>query len=152
MDFESIFKTVKDSFCSLWSFKIRGETLELITPYSTTNFKFISIFVTEKNGRFIATDGGWLLNGEYDTDISLNDEYFRRIFDYYSVLYDLQSTEQGETTLYYKTCSKLELLPNLVHDLSVFLSAAINASLLEVGEIKEIIEKERFNREVDTYL
>ena len=41
-----IFEIVRTAFNSLWKMRMRGDTLEIITPFATTNDKFVSIFVS----------------------------------------------------------------------------------------------------------
>ena len=43
-----IFEIVRTAFNSLWKMRMRGDTLEIITPFATTNDKFVSIFVSKR--------------------------------------------------------------------------------------------------------
>jgi hypothetical protein len=63
--FESLFHEVARDYSALWDFKFRGATLEIITPHSTISNKFVSVFLTEREGEFIVSDGGYLHTGEY---------------------------------------------------------------------------------------
>ena len=40
-----IFNAVKSDFCELTTYKVRNNSIEIITPFSTLNNKFISVFV-----------------------------------------------------------------------------------------------------------
>ena len=71
-----IFEIVRTAFNSLWKMRMRGDTLEIITPFATTNDKFVSIFVSIRKNGYVVNDGGWLANGFYDCDLPLfNDIY-----------------------------------------------------------------------------
>lgn len=147
-----IFENIKESFCSLWSFKIRGKTLEIITPYSTTTQKFISIFITQQEDKFIVTDGGYLLSGDYETTPDYNDDIFMRIFNHYESFYEINNKEINNNIFYYKSTQNENLIPNLVYDLTNFLSNIISASQIQFTDQKEREEKETFRRAADNYL
>ncbi len=147
-----IFYNVKESFCSLWSFKVRGKTLEIITPYSTTNFKFISVFVTQQRDELIVTDGGWLACGEYEIKPDFDDEIFMKIFNHYETFYEINKLDNSSNTYYYKTTNKVDLVPNLVYDLTNFLSSILSTSQIQFLDQKEKEEKENFGKMADSYL
>lgn len=42
---EQLFRDIKTDFNSLWSFNLRGETLEILTPFSTMTGNIISVFI-----------------------------------------------------------------------------------------------------------
>ena len=55
MNMESIETLVKGDFAGILTFKRRGETLEVITPYAMSNNDVVSVFVTERDGEFVCT-------------------------------------------------------------------------------------------------
>ena len=65
MIFQEIYDDIVSSFGSLWQTKVRGNTLEIITPFASTNHKFVSVFLTKNQDEYIVTDGGWLSGNEY---------------------------------------------------------------------------------------
>ncbi|MFZ1528997.1 MAG: hypothetical protein WAT19_09620 [Ferruginibacter sp.] len=152
MNLQEIFENIKESFCSLWTFKSRGRTLEVITPFSTTNSKFISVFITEQEEEMIVTDGGWLMNGEYSVVPDLDDEVFIKIFNHYQSQYEIELLQNDLNNFYYKKTKKQELIPNLVYDLSNFLSNVISTAQIQFQDEKEKIERESFSKEADGYL
>ena len=44
---ERVFCNISSDFSSLWKYKLRGETLEIVTPFSTLTGSFISVFLTQ---------------------------------------------------------------------------------------------------------
>lgn len=153
MNMNHVFENVKESFCSLWTFKLRGKTLEIITPFSTTTFKFISLFITERDDQIIVTDGGWLTTGEYLTNIDWDDDIFLKIYHHYESLYEIRTLEHVEGLKYYfKSTSNIDLVPNLVYDMCHFLSAIISTSQIPFQEQKEKEERENFRKLADSYL
>lgn len=152
MNMNEIFLNVKESFCSLWTFKVRGNTLEIITPYSTTNSKFISVFITRQREKFIVTDGSWLLKGEYEIIPDLEDEIFMKIFNHYETSYDINKLEDKSGIFYYKFTLDIDLIPNLVYEMTNFLSSVLSASQIQFIDPREKEEKERFGKIADSYL
>lgn len=70
MIFENIYTDITKAFGNLWKTKQRGNSLEIITPYATTNNRFISVFLTQQGSDYVITDGGWLKSGIYDVMFS----------------------------------------------------------------------------------
>jgi len=149
---QAVFNNIKDTFCSMWSFKERGNTLEVITPYATTNLKFISVFITKQNGFFIITDGGYLEDSEYDLVPDIEDGLFMRVFHHYEDFYEIKSLEHQNRKIYFKKTKKEELIPNLVYDLANFTSAIINTSQIQFISKEEKEAKESFRKKADNYL
>src|SRR5690349_18316430 len=126
---KDITEIVKSDFGALWNCRQRGNSLEIITPFSTTTQKFVSVFITYRDGAFVVSDGGWL-SGELDLyeipevdgiDCDLHLEFFGHAFGIKSLI----SGENGEK-FFYKKAANEKLLSNAVYDLSNFLSSVIN--------------------------
>jgi hypothetical protein len=83
MVFEEIYNDIKNAFGQLWTFKERGKSLEIITPYTTTTQKFISVFLSYKDDEYIVSDGGWIDNGFYENTFNLEDDIYRKIAHHY---------------------------------------------------------------------
>ena len=68
---EQLFRDIKTDFNSLWSFNLRGETLEILTPFSTMTGNIISVFLTMREDRFIVSDGQRLVQSisQYNFEI-----------------------------------------------------------------------------------
>src|SRR4051812_28375131 len=49
---------IREEFCALWSCSQIGETLEIVTPYLMPDSRLFVLYVTERNDRLIACDGG----------------------------------------------------------------------------------------------
>jgi len=148
----AIFKNIKEEFCSLWTFKERGETLEIITPFATTSNKFVSVFLTFKNKEFIISDGGWLSDNSYETIPDFEDDVFTKVFAYYKNFYDIKSVKANELEYYFKKTEKKELIPNLIFDIANFVSAISNSSQIQFIDIKEKEERARFQRQASDYI
>jgi hypothetical protein len=148
----SIFKNIKEEFCSLWSFKERGATLEIITPYATTTDKFVSVFLTVRNKELIVSDGGWLSDNSYESSLDFDDDIYVKVFEYYRTFYDVQTVNANTLDYYFKKTEKQELVPNLVFDVANFIGAVLSSSQIQYTDIREKEENSRFNKQANSYL
>jgi hypothetical protein len=149
---ESVFEHIVKSYNSLWNCKVHGDSIEVITPSSTTNDMFVSVFVTRKEGEYIVTDGGWISDGYYDVVIPENTPCFDRVFSHYYNFYRIKDTEGKGKRFYYKKTSDVNLVPNLVYDLSGFISAVVSSSLITFTDEKETDNILRFRRQANNFL
>lgn len=149
-----IFQTIKDDFCSLTTYKLRGESLEIITPFSTLNNKFVSVFIKEIEGKYVISDAGWTDLNYYDVSISEeSDDIIQRIFTYYQQSFGISITPDKAGTLhYFKTCSNPRDIPENVFDLANFVVGAVNSLGIRYKDEKEEKERETFRQDANTFL
>jgi hypothetical protein len=155
MENTEIINLIKSSFCNLTSVKIRNNFIEIITGYSTINFKFISVFIHKnKNGKYIISDYGWLDQNYYE--ISFNDEQVEiseRIKQSYLYTYNIKQTEDAQKNIfYYKSTDNISNIASLVFDMANFLVGVINAYCLRYKDEKDETEKENFRIEANNFL
>ena len=150
---DDIHKEIINSFGSLWKFKERGDSLEIITPYATTNDKFISVFLTKQGKDYIVSDGGWIHTEVYE-NVSENEAVcFQKIHYHYLDSYDIQTTaDKSKVKFYYKKTNSPIAIPSLVFDLANFVSAIVSASFVSFEDAKEKEERENFRRKANSYL
>jgi len=149
----AIFEGLKSSFNALWQYKVRGNSIEVITPYSTTNDMFISVFITERDNEFIVSDGGWLSDGTYETMIDFNDDCYIKLYYHYESYYDIKSTiDRGGNTHYYKKTKNYRTISNIVYEVANFISAVVSCSFVQFQDIAEKQEKEFFTREANSFI
>ena len=53
-----IIEEIIKAFSSLWKIKQRGDSIEIITPVTTSNDSFVSFFLTRRGDEYVVTDGG----------------------------------------------------------------------------------------------
>src|ERR1035437_7186742 len=99
MMFENIYKEIITSFGSLWNFKERGQSLEIITPFATTSHKFISVFLTERDGTFIVSDGGWIEQGAYSNTFDRAIDCYNKIVLHYQGSFNVKEVKSNEGIL-----------------------------------------------------
>jgi hypothetical protein len=149
---DAIFNHIVQSYNSLWKCRTHGNSLEVITPSSTTNDTFVSVFITKKGDEYIVADGGWINSEYYGTDISINSPCYDRLFAYYYNFYQIKETQGKGTTIYYKKTTDKKLIPNLVYDLSGFISSVVSASFIGFVDEKEVEVEKRFRKQANDYL
>ena len=149
---EDIIKIIIASFSSLWKVKKYGKTIEIITPFFTTNDCFVSVFLTEREGYYIITDGGWISENYYNNFFDSDDESYLRLFTYYKEQYSIRETESNNKIYYYKTTMKKELVPNLVLEVSNFISTVVSSSFIKFQDDKDKDLQKRFRTQVSNFL
>lgn len=149
---EDIFDIIKETFNSLWSVKKYGKTIEIVTPLFTTNDCFVSIFITERNGRYIVTDGGWISDSYYNNFFDNDDEYYQKLFTFYKERYLINETESKSRTYYFKSTDKKELVPNIAFEMTSFISAVVSSSFIKFQDNKDSDLQKRFGSHVNNYL
>lgn len=154
MKYQEIFEKIQKGFCGLTKFKVRNNTLEIITAFSTVNNKFISVFITFLEDKIVLTDNGWLHQNYYNTPtIEESEDLIKRVTLFYMQTYNIKVTEDSDTVFYYyKSTMNYDQIPSLVFDMANFLVGVINASCIPYIDEKEIKERETFKKDVNDFL
>ncbi|MDO7170838.1 hypothetical protein [Mariniflexile sp. AS56] len=149
-----IFNAVKSDFCELTTYKVRANSVEIITPFSTLNNKFVSVFVKDLHDQIIVSDGGWIDLNYYEVSINEESEaIIDRVSSYYQQNYQIKSTADKTGTLfYYKSCKNKEDISSAVFDLSNFIVGVVNALGITYKDEKEEKEKETFRQDANSFL
>ncbi len=151
MIFENIYNDVINSFGSLWNFKERGNSLEIITPFATTSHKFISVFITKQGEDFIVSDGGWIADGGYSNTFDRNIDCYAKIILHYIDNFDVRETNNLTGAPYfYKKIGKQIAVPSLIFDMANFISSLVSLSGVEYEKEKKSIDL--FSKSANDYL
>lgn len=146
---EQIFHHIVSSFQSLWKMKDYGTSIEIITPQATTNDNFVSVFITKRGNDFVVTDGGWIEGGMYDCEPDHNNMAYQRLFNYYISSREVHVTEAKGQKFYFKKITDEQLIPNLVFDMTQFITAVVSA--IDVPFVPEK-DMNTFRRSARTFL
>lgn len=152
MIFDNIYTDITKAFGNLWKTKQRGNSLEIITPYATTNNRFISVFLTKQGSEFVITDGGWLKSGVYDVMFSDENCFLKVYFHFLNALEIKEVLGQNKQTYYYLKTENAIDVPSKVFDLAMFIQNMVNVCEIEFSDKKEKETKERFQSKVNEYL
>lgn len=148
---EEIFNIIQTSFSSLWNLRMRGETMELITPFATSNNLFISLFISRREDYFVVSDGGWMSDGVYQTRLP-DDPMFDRLFSFFQEECDINSVHSNGKIFYYKTTDDIRLIPNLVFDMAEFARSVISGSFIQFQAERELKAQNRYSRKATEFL
>lgn len=152
MNFNDIFNEIKKSFGGLWQSKQRGNSFEIITPYATTNNKFISVFLTKQGNDYVITDGGWINGGIYDILPNHDETTFIKILYHFQCSFDIKEIESEGIIYYYTKANNLIDIPSRVLSFSTFVQNIISISELDFETKTEKETKKRFFSKANEYL
>lgn len=130
---DKILDEIIRTFSSLWKMKKKGESWEIITPVPTSNDMFVSVFLTVRGNDYIVTDGGWIDSGAYDID-EVSTSVYNKILKYYIETYHIKSIKAHNLEYYYKIVDNPLFIPNLVFDVSAFISSIVSTSCAEIAQ------------------
>jgi hypothetical protein len=142
-------------FGTLWKCRQRGDTLEIITPFSTATQKFVSIFITERNDALIVSDGGWLEDeiDFYGVAPDVQDEEYRALIRHFSDSFDISAlVKPNGGSIFYRKCDKRSLLSSAVYDVSNFVASVVNSASVRNEDIAETERKSTFRSKANEYL
>lgn len=130
---EEIFRHIKDAFNSLWLIRPRGSSFEIITPFPAAGDKYVSVFITVQNGKYIATDGGWISDGVYNigADAPELSKIFDRALNYFIDDFSiLRTMAPSNRIIYFKSTPDARFIPNLVFEVANFVSIVSSMALV----------------------
>jgi len=148
-----VLELLQKEFNSLWNCRKRGNTIEIITPFTTITQNFVSVFITKRNGAFIVSDGGWIQSHLLEI---LGDNTFEeknKVLGYFMNHHKIQSHEEGGKNYFFKSNKDGKMLSALSYDMAQFISNTMNAlySTYEL-EMQEYEGTKRFDTQVNETL
>lgn len=152
MNFNQILIDIKNSFGGLWHSKQRGNSFEIITPYVTSNHKFISVFLTRQGSEFVITDGGWINSGIYDVLPNHDEATFIKLLFHFQNSFDIKEVDSEGIIYYYSKVQNLIDIPSRILSFSTFVQNIISISELDFETKSEKETKKRFFTQANEYL
>ena len=152
MNLLEIFTDIKRSFGGLWQTKQRGNSLEIITPYATTNNKFVSVFLSKQGNDYVVSDGGWLNSGIYEVTVN-KETCFLKILEHFKNSFEIKQIQSTERIMYYylKISNPIDI-PSKLFDLTLFIQNIVSISEIAFEEKEEKETKEKFVSKANEYL
>lgn len=130
---DEIINEIIRSFSALWHVRKVGNSYEIITPVPTSNDMFVSVFLTKRENEYVVTDAGWIDSGVYDID-EIGDTVYKKITAYYMENYGIKTIKARNLLYFYKKTTKSFLVPNLIFDVSAFISGLVSTSCAEIAQ------------------
>lgn len=123
---------IRSDFSSLWDFRARGETMEVITPYTLLSGECLSVFVTQRQDRYVVSDGARLFEIEAEQGVELSN---RKGLHYDQMVQKFGIKETmlpGEDAVFrFKSTKSVESLTSTIYDVVNFSIALGNAIYLD---------------------
>ena len=149
---EELYSHIISAFHSLWQMKRRGQSIEIITPYSTCTDKFVSVFLTKRGDEYVVTDGAWIDNGSYDSYMPMDDALFVRMYEFYASEYGIGSKVGRGNVFHYKKTADIDFLPNIVDELARFISDTVTASRMNLANPREQETRSSFTKKANGFI
>ncbi len=144
MSLESLYNEVKRDFCGLFDYQMLGETIKITVPLVTATSKFVTVFVTERNNKLVAADGGYLLEDLYNTsDYTSKNELAQNAFEYLVKYYKIKQVGN----ILYKTTTEPRFLSALVFEVAHFIVNAVNSYVIDFKGLAEKEDRDKFRTE-----
>lgn len=140
-------------FSSLWKCKQRGNTLEIVTPFSTVSQGFISVFITKRGNDYIVSDGGWLSKNAYQPqDTEERREGDDKSLEFYKESFGVAvHNDKAQIPLYYKKCTEPSLVSSVVYDVSNFICGTVGTRAFIAGSEHDV-SRLRFQKKATDFL
>lgn len=149
-----LFSVIKSDFCNLFSYKQRGDTIEIITSICTVTNCYVSVFISQKNNEYIVSDGAWIFGRQYENELfeDIDKEIVDKVTNQYIEHYEIKKiVHNHHQTYFYKKTDNIHLVSALVFEVAHFVAAIINAQSLSYLEVKEEAESRQFKKEVNDF-
>ena len=128
-----LFAEIRSDFSSLWESRVLGDTLEVITPYSTIAGDVISVFITIRNNQYIITDGARVDAMAKSQGVKIIERKGYHLCDMITRLSISEFRSEYSDSLIYrlKKTDDLSLVSSYVYDMIHFIDSMANAIMLE---------------------
>lgn len=148
-----VYKQLRNDYTQLWSTKIRGKSLEIITPHSSTSSKFISVFLLSQGADYVVSDGGYIHRQQYGDAVDIESQCYVHLHAHYEEHYKVRSlVDKMDTVIYYKKTSNIELVTSIIHDLISFITGVVSASQVAFTDDKEAVIKRVFSKKANDFI
>ena len=145
-----ILESLQRDFNALWTCKALGDTLEITAPYLLPDSTLVSVFLTERDGRFIACDGG-SVHEILDDYCSLPADEVASELASMAAKFQMKEGMASGGPIYFKASKEAKLIPSLAFDVANFIVMSTSALVAASGEPTMPVES-RFETRADDYL
>lgn len=148
-----LFDIIKNDFNALWQYKFHANSIEIITPFSTSCSSVVSVFITKQGENYFVSDGGWLSKNVYELmelDYKHPSSKVPKVVEYFAKYYRINLKDNGKgLVLYYKNCTDMKLVSAFVFDVAHFICHTIGCLGFELQEADE--QTIRFRQQANNY-
>ncbi|MDR6194904.1 hypothetical protein [Siphonobacter sp. SORGH_AS_0500] len=145
-------EAIKNELNALWDCRSRGKTIELWTPFTTLTNKFITIFITERNGDLIVTDGAYFFLGDYEVEPSADDTQLLNNILVYQRYFKVDTTyDHYKNPVYYKKTNNFNQLPTAIIELAQFIQGIVNMAFVQLDADEESEQRKLFSKDANKF-
>lgn len=139
----SITTPIIEAFNSFWKCeKLDENTLKIRVPYVSIVDKVVEVYLKFDNGNYVVTDGGYLSKYLASNEFGkTNKKVFDRIVDVYIEEYSISTKKEAGRIFFYKKTDNLEMLANVIFEVSDFAKSYLDA--LHIGAIEPKYKEDR---------
>lgn len=155
MILKELFAEIRSDFTSLWDSLVLGDTLEVVTPYSTIAGDVISVFVTMRNNQYIITDGARIDLLAKSQGVNIIERKGCHLCDVLTRLSISEHRSKSGNNLIYrlKKTEDLSMISSYVYDMIHFIDSMANAIMLEsYFTTEEDLIAKKFSKKVNDVL
>lgn len=145
-----ILQSIRADFGELWRCNIRGNSVEITTPYLLPDSSLLTVFITQRGEKTIVSDGGNLSDLLADYCALPEDDIFESV-KAACARFGIKMVIAHGINQYFKSTSDPSLVSSLVFDLASFVSQASSELVVNVDDYSTTTS-ERFPDKADAYL
>jgi hypothetical protein len=124
-----IIDLLRSDFNALWSCQQRGQTFEISTPYVMPDSTFFMLFLTERDDRFIACDGGGIWEVIRERLDKPNEPDALALLRSLAQYHGIKEGSLNECPIFYKDCREEKLISSIAFDITNFATMAATVVL-----------------------
>lgn len=150
-----LFAEIRTDFSSLWENRVLGDTVEIMTPYSTIAGDVISVFITMRNNQYIITDGARIDTLAKLQGVNIIERKGCHLCDVLARFAILEHRSKSGNNLIYrlKKTEDLSMISSYVYDMIHFIDTMANAIMLEsFFSVDEDLVAKKFSKKVNDVL
>jgi hypothetical protein len=133
------------SFGKLWQIKPLPDwprlvadlpVVEIITPFATTNCKFVSVFITPGSDFYLVSDGGYMDQQVYGDFFDPGNEMFSKLIKHYQDAFHIDYAPRGSSgeMVYHKRVHKTVALASAVLDMASFIAGVVSGAGIDFNK------------------
>lgn len=145
-------ESISKDFNALWKCKHMGKTVEISTPYLLPDSTLFSVFITERNGRFIVCDNG-SVSEILSESCPLPNSEIKAALEGFAAQFEVRECfGAAKQKLFFKDCTKRALISALVFELANFAMTVTSALVAPSYSEPDIEPDDRFRVKADEFL
>lgn len=129
---ESIYASIQSDFTSLWRCESIGDTVEIVTPYTSLSGEALTVFLTQRDDRFVVSDGAHIQKVSNEQSVSLESRKGFHLADMLVKFGVKEAFDEATRRVFrFKSTKDLSCLSSCIYDVVHFQETIENAIYLD---------------------